>query len=278
MNASALNSAVEAIRQAQAVVLATGAGMGVDSGLPDFRGNQGFWMAYPMLGKKGISFAEIANPRWFHLDPARAWGFYGHRLMLYRETVPHEGFQALKRMQEALGFELFCYSSNVDGQLQRAGFAEELIVECHGSIHHLQCIRGCYDEIWSADELVVEVNAETLRATSELPVCHHCGSGARPAIYMFGDSGWVETRTRQQFDYYGDFLRQHGAGSVVVLEVGAGVHVPNVRYQAERLQSTFGATLIRINPRAPEGPAGTISLASGGAETLLAIEESLRKG
>lgn len=60
--------------------------MGVDSGLPDFRGNEGFWKAYPALARAGISFIEAANPDTFHARPATAWRFYGHRLQLYRET------------------------------------------------------------------------------------------------------------------------------------------------------------------------------------------------
>lgn len=79
-----------AIASADALLVTAGAGMGVDSGLPDFRGNAGFWKAYPALAHSGTSFTEIANPSAFRADPARAWGFYGHRLRLYRETVPHE--------------------------------------------------------------------------------------------------------------------------------------------------------------------------------------------
>ena len=37
--------------------------MGVDSGLPDFRGTQGFWRAYPALGRARIAFESIASPR-----------------------------------------------------------------------------------------------------------------------------------------------------------------------------------------------------------------------
>jgi len=71
--------------------------MGVDSGLPDFRGNQGFWKAYPPLERLGISFVSMADPVWFTRDPELAWGFYGHRLGLYRATEPHAGFAVLKR-------------------------------------------------------------------------------------------------------------------------------------------------------------------------------------
>ena len=63
--------------------------MGVDSGLPDFRGDQSSWRAYPPYKKLGLNFIEMANPEWFSRDPRLGWGFYGHRLNLYRTTSPH---------------------------------------------------------------------------------------------------------------------------------------------------------------------------------------------
>lgn len=54
--------AAQAIAQADAVVVAAGAGMGVDSGLPDFRGTEGFWRAYPALSAAGLRFEEVASP------------------------------------------------------------------------------------------------------------------------------------------------------------------------------------------------------------------------
>lgn len=78
----AVAHAADLISQADALVIAAGAGMGVDSGLPDFRGNAGFWKAYPALAKAGLDFTRIASPRTFDTDPELGWGFYGHRLRL----------------------------------------------------------------------------------------------------------------------------------------------------------------------------------------------------
>src|SRR5689334_25005330 len=83
--------------EADGLLITAGAGMGVDSGLPDFRGREGFWRAYPPFAELGLDFRSLANPRWFRDDPALAWGFYGHRRNLYRETEPHEGFAILRR-------------------------------------------------------------------------------------------------------------------------------------------------------------------------------------
>ena len=172
--------------------------MGVDSGLPDFRGTHGFWQAYPPFARLGLSFIDLANPTWFDRDPAMAWGFYGHRLNLYRRTSPHPGFSVLQRWGEAAGHGAFVFTSNVDGHFQVAGFPPERVVECHGSIHHLQCCVPCHDGIWSADGETVVVDNSTVRATSDLPACPRCNRLARPNVLMFGDWSWVAGRTSEQ--------------------------------------------------------------------------------
>ena len=90
-----INKAAIQIKNADAILITAGAGIGVDSGLPDFRGNKGFWKAYPPIAKLGISFSEMANPMWFERNPKLAWAFYGHRLNLYRKTTPHKGFELM---------------------------------------------------------------------------------------------------------------------------------------------------------------------------------------
>src|SRR5687767_6713263 len=89
--------AARAVAEADALLVTAGAGMGVDSGLPDFRGTDGFWRAYPPIAKLGLRFEQVADPHWFARDPPLAWGFYGHRLNLYRATEPHRGFGILLR-------------------------------------------------------------------------------------------------------------------------------------------------------------------------------------
>jgi NAD-dependent SIR2 family protein deacetylase len=269
-----LDRAAEAVANADALLIGAGAGMGVDSGLPDFRGDHGFWKAYPPLEKLGIRFVEMANPRWFHSDPSLAWGFYGHRLNLYRATEPHGGFEILRRWGEGMRRGCFVFTSNVDGQFQAAGYRGN-VLECHGSIHHLQCTGRCGTGIWDAGRVEVAVDESTFQASEPLPSCPGCGAMARPNILMFGDWGWDSERTNGQEALYGDWLAGIGGGSVVVVECGAGSAVPTVRWQCERVAGEFGGTLVRINPGEPHGPAGTVSFAAGALETLRAIDERL---
>lgn len=95
--------------------------MGVDSGLPDFRGPEGFWRAYPPFKMLGLKFQEVSNPAWFETDPEMAWGFFGHRYHLYNGTAPHRGFQTLLNLAQSRKDGYFVFTSNVDGHFQKAG-------------------------------------------------------------------------------------------------------------------------------------------------------------
>ncbi len=260
----------ELIDHADGLLITAGAGMGVDSGLPDFRGPQGFWGAYPALGRARIRFEGIASPAAFKTHPRLAWGFYGHRLTLYRTTVPHEGFSILRRIGERLTNGYFVFTSNVDGQFQRAGFDEQRIDECHGSIHHLQCLEACANEIWPADDWHPAVEEEHCLLTSGFPECPNCHGIARPNILMFGDWGWVDRRNAMQSRRLNAWLNT--VEHLLVIEVGAGTHIPTVRMMSESQRGR----LIRINPTEPElGFAEGVSIAGGALEALRGIEQAL---
>jgi NAD-dependent SIR2 family protein deacetylase len=258
-----ISLARDALANADALLIGAGAGMGVDSGLPDFRGDEGFWNAYPPYRALGFGFMQLANPRAFRTDAALGWGFYGHRQALYAATTPHAGFARLQDFARALPHGAFIFTSNVDGQFAKAGFAPDRIVECHGSIHHQQCMAPCGPDIWPAPDAPA-VELATMRATGPLPRCRICGGLARPNILMFGDSGWNAARTEAQEARFDAWLAGLGGARLVILEFGAGTAIPSVRLTGEGLASRRrGTTLIRVNPREPEGPAGTLSLAMG---------------
>jgi NAD-dependent SIR2 family protein deacetylase len=248
--------------------------MGVDSGLPDFRGDQGFWQAYPPLARLGLRFAEMANPRWFRSDPTLAWGFYGHRLNLYRATVPHAGFRRLHEIATNMPGGLFAFTSNVDGHFQAAGFDADHVCEVHGSIRHLQCLDpACDAGIWPAPATAIAVDPATMRAHGPLPACPRCGNLARPNILMFDDGAWREARSETQEHRLQGWLRAQTGRRLVIVEIGAGLAVPTVRRFSQRLAAARPDThLVRINPRDPGGPAGTISLALGALAALAALK------
>lgn len=261
---SHVEHAAQAIASADALLIGAGAGMGVDSGLPDFRGDKGFWKAYPPF--RGRKFAEMSNPVWFHSNPEQAWGFFGHRYNLYSSTEPHKGFSILRRWAEAKPAGYFVFTSNVDGHFQRAGFSDQRIVECHGAIGFLQCRDNCTNEVWPADEMTIDVDHETIRARSSLPRCKNCDSVARPNILMFGDWDWIHDRTYGQQRRYVEWINNVKDRRLAIIEFGAGLGVPTVRHECE----SHRGTLIRVNPREPQVPSTGIPLATG---ALVAIQQ-----
>lgn len=258
------------IAQADGLLICAGAGMGVDSGLPDFRGTQGFWRAYPALAQSRIRFEQIASPAAFRAEPRLAWGFYGHRLNLYRRTVPHEGFAILRSIAAHLRHGCAVFTSNVDGQFQRAGFEAGLVAECHGSIHWLQCAEPCCASIWPADGLAPDVDDARCILLSDLPLCPECGALARPNILMFGDAQWLAARSEAQMRGVERWIAR--AGRPVAIELGAGTAIPTVRWFAEQSPGQ----LIRINPTdARVGSGRGVGIACGALEGLRAIGQRL---
>ena len=269
-DANKLFIASRIIKEADAILITAGAGMGVDSGLPDFRGNEGFWKAYPVIKDLGYRFSEMANPSWFKKDPQLAWAFYGHRLHLYRDTNPHAGFSMLFDLLKEKNEDYFIYTSNVDGQFQKAGFDEKKIVEIHGSIHHTQCSGYC-KRIKIADDINLEIDMKKFKALN-VPTCKKCNAVLRPNILMFGDSQWNDAREHQQLNRYNKWISNIILENkrLVIIEVGAGENIPTIRHKGEDVAESYEhAILIRINPKDYHIDKRIgISLALGGLEGI----------
>lgn len=262
--------AAQLLDRADGILITAGAGMGVDSGLPDFRGTEGFWKAYPALGRAQLQFESVASPDTFEQNPRLAWGFYGHRLHLYRRTQPHDGFRFLLGLAGQMPHGAFVFTSNVDGQFQKAGFPEASICEVHGSIHHLQCMDECAGDIWSAHEFFPVIDEERCLIQSDMPTCPHCGGLARPNILMFGDWYWLNRRERIQRHAMNKWLKK--LERPLVIEIGAGTAIPTARMMGQ----SINAPMIRINVREAQVPGSRdVSLPMGALAGLRGIERAM---
>lgn len=269
----ALTLAADLISEADVLLIGAGAGASVDSGVPDFRSPNGFWKAYPPAQKLGLSYDDLATGAWFERDPEQAWGFKAHLAQLFSRASPHAGYARLAQWSRQKQTS-WVYTSNIDAFFARAGFDPTQITEIHGSPDRAQCVRPCTRAIWALDFTALEVDPHTLRLTSAVPRCPHCGDLARPNVLMFFDERWIGDATRAQEDRFTTWLHSVQGARVAVLEIGAGRVVPNVRFQCERYARAFHTRLIRINPGEPEGPEGTVSLA---LPARRAIEELSRR-
>jgi NAD-dependent SIR2 family protein deacetylase len=236
------------IANADTMLICAGAGMSVDCGLPSFRGIDGLWTVTHSSGKSQYSFMDIAQPKWFHYRPELVWGFYGWRLAMYREAVPHAGYVRLLGWMIQKSTRGFVYTSNIDGLFLKAGFDAESMVECHGSIHHLQCSKPCHHDIWEAAGVNILVDGETKIAEQPLPRCTRCRRVSRPNVLMFDDFAFARRRVKAQLKNFDSWL-YHAAGlRVAILEIGAGDAIPRVRDTAAAVATLLDADLIRINP------------------------------
>lgn len=270
---SELVRAVRAIEQAEAFIFTAGAGMGVDSGLPDFRGDNGFWKAYPAYGKAGQKFSDLAQPGLFKKNPALGWGFYGHRLNLYRNTIPHEGYNILRSWSKFK--PTFVCTSNVDEQFQRAGFEPTSILEVHGSIFNAQCTAECGAPITRLDDFQFEIS-DTFEACGKLPMCSQCGSLLRPNILMFQDYSWNAILVERQEMAFKKALKEFEGLRIAVIECGAGLAIPTIRNLGEDLCDLDSRMLIRINVREFETRKEHIGLAMGAKDALQKIAAGLK--
>jgi NAD-dependent SIR2 family protein deacetylase len=264
-----ISRAAAALRDADAVVVTAGAGMSVDSGIPDYRSAGGFWRDYAPMQRLGFTDPKaLGSARLLAADPLLFLGVQGHQRALFEATTPHEGYAALRRVIGARPHGVF--TSNVDGAFAKAGFEPWRVVECHGSVARAQCTTPCSDHTWPMPH--VAFDPDTLHAIEPLPRCPSCAALARPNACFFDDLAWVGGHSlAAQLRHY-EWLRACAArgAQLVVIECGAGSELPVVRMHSHGLLRK-GACLIRINCAEPDGPPGTLSLPLNARDALLAI-------
>merc|ERR1712166_170374 len=151
----AVVAAARQIRAADALLICTGAGMGVDSGLGTFRGrNAGVW---PPLKAMQRDFSEMSNPSWFESDPHIAWSFWRWRHQAYTSSAPHEGYSLLAKWGARLPHGFFSVTSNIDGHWERTeGVDPSQVYECHGALTRMQPVHPTpVSNIWPTDNAAI---------------------------------------------------------------------------------------------------------------------------
>jgi NAD-dependent deacetylase len=169
--ADPLTRAAELLAAARRPLVATGAGMSRESGIPTFRDAQeGLWARFDPQ--------ELATPEGFRRAPARVWGWYQHRRRRIAACEPHAGHLALAELEGVLP-SLPIVTQNIDGLHQRAGSGD--VIELHGNIHVSRCLDADHPAV--TDPRVG--GAED--AECEPPRCQRCGSPLRPGVVWFGE-------------------------------------------------------------------------------------------
>lgn len=236
MQKANISSILSLLMNADAVAIFAGAGMGVDSGLEQYRNNSGIWEKTINLEGTYINQMELSTHQAYLNNTSYAWKFLRERITKFNETQPHLGYYELLNFVK--NKEYFIITTNVDEQFQKAGFSEDRIFEIHGSVFDMQCTIPCEQEIWP-----------TLLHESEIPVCPSCRNVARPNILLFNDWYWVSMKARAQQKAYKTwnekfFLKYKTS---IALEIGAGKTINTLRNASENLVKNI-YPLIRVNP------------------------------
>lgn len=161
------------IRQAQNIVLLSGAGLSTAAGIPDFRGPHGLYTKARIKNPELIFDLDV-----FDEDPAPFYEFHREFLKMLDRLEPtyaHRFFAALEKEGKLKAV----ITQNIDSLHHRAG--SQTVYEIHGGIWNTFC-RGCgmkYDHD-KATEL-------TLADESKIPVCESCGGVLKPDIVFFGE-------------------------------------------------------------------------------------------
>mgnify|MGYP006279213673 CR=1 FL=1 len=215
---------ITAVRQAQSLVVLTGAGVSAESGVPTFRDAQtGLWAKY--------SPTELASPEAFQSQPATVLRWYQWRMELIRQAGPNPGHYSLAELEQLFSRKNKAYlliTQNVDNLHREAG--SQQLIELHGNIFQLRCHR-CRRP---AELDLLQVDLE-----EGLPRCPACGSLLRPDVVWFGES--LPENDLQT-------CRERSAGCDLFFSIGTSAAVQPAASLPLTAESQ-GALLVEINPR-----------------------------
>ena len=231
-----LTPTIESISQrflnADGVLILTGAGMGVDSGLPDFRGNSGIWTS------DKTTFMRFSRAVAWLEHPLEAWNFYITRILDYASARPHAGYYELLNFLTQRNLDYYVITSNVDQHHRMAGYDPDRIYEVHGNLEYMQCSAHC-----CRDLLPMPRFTQLLEHLDTAPHCVRCGSVMRPNVLMFDDIDFEWRGVNAQYHKYQAWAESRS--NLVGIEIGSGTVVPSIRDFGRR-NTTM---LVRINPQ-----------------------------
>jgi len=156
------DTVAQKLKDSRKIVFVTGAGISQESGIPTFRGKDGYWRRYDPM--------KLASIDAFYDDPKLVWEWYEDRRKNILSVKPNEGHFAISQMEEFK--DVVVLTQNIDGLHQRSGSTN--VLELHGSIIRIKCT--VCDFIDNITE-----NFESLP-----PKCK-CGSMLRPDVVWFGE-------------------------------------------------------------------------------------------
>jgi len=169
-----------ALERAGTCIFLTGAGISAESGVPTFRGTDGYWV----VGSRNYHARELATRAAFSRMPESVWGWYLHRLRVCRGALPNPAHEAIAELEGVLGERFLLITQNVDGLHARAGNSGARSYEIHGNISFMRCSSECRGLVPVPEEALAEPEAENL---AHWLSCSSCGAWMRPHVLWFDE-------------------------------------------------------------------------------------------
>ena len=260
---------IEAVQGDGQVIALTGAGVSAESGIPTFRGPEGYWQ----VGSVNYRPEDLATHAAFSQMPEEVWAWYLYRRGVCRAAAPNAAHDALVRLDAALGDRFALVTQNVDGLHRRAGSPGERTFPIHGDIGLMRCAKECVADRWPIPDTIgpLGTGEPVSEAQRALLVCPRCAGIARPHVLWF-DESYDEER------YHLETVRRIATEAALVVVAGTSAQT-NLPWQVVTLGQRAGATIVDVNLE--DNPFGEIAKKSGGvirgpaAAALTAIVDRL---
>ncbi len=197
------------------VLVLTGAGVSAESGIPTFRGKDGYW--------RNLDPTKLATPEAFARDPQLVWDWYRERRQRIRNARPNAAHEAIAKVAQHAR-EFLLVTQNVDDLHARAELAKEKMVQIHGDIFVTRCSR--------CDFSVLERDEER----QEIPRCANCAALMRPGVV------WFVVGTTATFGYIIDWALRANRNGGELIEVNPE-ETPLSRFATRRVREPAAIAL-----------------------------------
>ncbi len=220
------------------ITVLTGAGISAESGIPTFRGPEGYWT----IGAKVYMPQEIATLAMFRQEPQEVWEWYLYRLGVCLDAKPNAGHSAIADMERKLGHRFTLITQNIDNLHIRAGNSLEKTYQIHGNINFTRCAKRCISALFSLPDALRKKRQHKALHSNEIELlrCASCGSWLRPHVLWF-DEYYDEEYSR--FD--SSMARAATTDLLIVVGTSGATALPN---NIVTMVYQQGKTIIDINP------------------------------
>ena len=223
--------------EAGRVTVLTGAGISAESGIPTFRGPEGYWT----VGSQVYHPQEMATFRMFRRRPDDVWQWYLHRAAVCGQAAPNDGHRALVDLEKNLRARFLLITQNVDGLHRRVGNSPGRTYEIHGNVFYMRCAAACRPDLLPLPPGLIDRDSRQPLAACEtdLLVCPACGGRTRPHVLWFDES-----YNEHHFRFQSALQAARATRLLIVVGTSGATNLPN---QVAWTVLNNGGTIFDIN-------------------------------